>query len=305
MLERLDVPPAGADSFIWADYIELRALIHPDSCFSRGDLSGIERRNRDLTGYGFKVEERWRELADFVGIRKLEFKESYPFEVSDDEDTVSFSFDGRQSQQTYLALLVASCMRNIADTRKSEIARVFEKICFEVFTKIMPAGSEIRATWANGGLEAPYVGTLYQKMQSIAQDLRCTPNFKERDFKKNDTGDGGIDLVAWHPMADERAGMPIAFAQCGCSRDDWRFKQLEASPSKHKGHLPAMHLWATYYFMPLDLRESDGDWAYKSDIGEAIIVDRLRLLRLIGQYDVYSQLPATDYVAEMLSFRYS
>lgn len=303
MLEKLDVPPAGSDSFIWADYAELRALIHPDSCYSRGDLSSTERRSRDL-GHGFAVEERWREIADFAGMREIEFGESYPFKVLDDEDTISFIFDGSRQQQTYIALLIASCMRNITNNRKNEVARSFEKTCFEIFAKLMPSGSEIRATWAGGGTEAPYVGNLYQKMQCIAKDLRCTPNFRERDFKLNDTGDGGIDLIAWHPMTDTREGMPIAFAQCGCSRDDWRFKQLEASPSKHKRHLPAMHLWSTYYFLPLDLRESDGDWAYKSDIGEAIIVDRLRLLRLLEQYDIYAQLPVMPYVNEAMAFRY-
>lgn len=303
MLEKLDVPPSGSDSFIWTDYAELRALIHPDNCFSRGDLSSTERRSRDL-GRGFRTEVRWREIADFAGMRKFEFQTNYPFEVSEDEDTLNFVFDGSIGQQTYIALLVASCMRNIVDNRKYEVARVFEKTCFQIFTKLMPLGSEIRATWANGGAEAPYVGTLFQKMQAIATDLRCTPNFNQRDFKVNDTGDGGIDLIAWHPMADEREGLPIAFAQCGCSRDDWRFKQLEASPMKHRRHLPAMHLWSTYYFLPLDLRESDGDWAYKSDIGEAIIVDRLRLLRLLKQYDIYGQLPAMPYVQEVLDFIY-
>lgn len=303
MLEKLDVPPAGSDSFIWTDYAELRALIHPDNCYSRGDLSSTERRSRDL-GRGFRTEERWREIADFAGIREFEFKTNYPFKVSDDEDTINFVFDGSIGQQTYIALLVASCMRNIVNGRKSEVARVFEETCFQIFSKLMPSGSEIRATWANGGTEAPYVGTLYQKMQAIAVDLRCTPNFNERDFKVNDTGDGGIDLIAWHPMSDEREGLPIAFAQCGCSKDDWRFKQLEASPAKHRRHLPAMHLWSTYYFLPLDLREPDGDWAYKSDIGEAIIVDRLRLLRLLEQYDIYGQLPAMPYVQEVINFTY-
>lgn len=303
MLDRLDVPPAGSDSFIWTDYIELHALIHPDSCFSRGDLAGIELRHRSLTTHGFNVEERWRQLADFAGIRKLEFKHSYPFEVTDDEDTIVFNFDGSQQQQTYVALLIASCMRNVEKTRIAEIARVFEKSCFQIFSKLMPTGSEVRATWAGGGAEAPYVGTLFDKMKAIAEDIRCTPNFKERDFRANDRGDGGIDLIAWHPMTDNRAGIPIAFAQCGCSKDDWTFKQLEASPSKHYYHLPTMHRWSTYYFLPLDLRHADGGWACESDIGEAIIVDRLRMLRLLEQYDIYAQLPAMPYVDEAMAFR--
>lgn len=304
MLEKLDTPPKGTDSFIWTDFVELRALIHPDRCFSRGDLDSLERRCRDF-GQGFNVEKRWREIVDFSGIRNLEFRKSYPFVVSDDADTISFLYDGSHPQKTYIGLLIASCMRNILNNRKAEIARAFEETCFNLFEKLMPTGAEIRATWANGGAEAPYKGTLYEKMKAIADDIRCTPNFEERDFKENDTGDGGIDLIAWHPMADDRPGIPIAFAQCGCSKDDWRFKQLEASPIKHYSSLPVMHPWATYYFLPIDLRFPDSGWAYKHDIGQAIIVDRLRVLRLIDQYDLYANLPEMGYVTEALEFRYA
>ncbi len=306
MLNFLDKPPKGTDSFLWTDFAELHALIHPDQCFSRGDLVGIENRCNDV-GQRFDSEKRWREMSDFSGIRQKEFNmESYPFKISDDKDTIYLDLDtNNPAQKFYIGLLIASSMRYIKSKRQGEIARIFEQICFTLFSCLMPFGSEIRATWANGGPEAPYRGTLYQKMVEIAKDIRCTANFKQRDFKDNDRGDGGIDLISWHCMSDSREGMPIAFAQCGCSKDDWRFKQLEASWAKHLRHLPVMHPWATYYFLPLDLRESDGDWAYKSDIGQAIIVDRLRLLRLASQYKLLDQLPAMPFIDEVKAFRYS
>jgi len=254
---------------------------------------------------GFNSEERWREIVNFAGNRQLEFKQFYPFNTSSDQDTINFDFDGSLPHIAYVGLLIASCMRNIARNRQAEIARAFEETSFEIFSSLMPVGSEVRATWANGGSAAVYNGTLFQKMQEIAKDLRCIANFKERDFKERDRGDGGIDLIAWHPMADDREGMPIAFAQCGCSRDDWRFKQLEASYAKHGWKLPVMHPWATYYFLPIDLRFPDGDWAYKDDIGQAIIVDRLRLLRVVEQNDLYQSLPAMPYVNEALAFQYA
>lgn len=304
MFMLLDAAPKGRDAFIWTDFVELRALVHPDHCFSRGDLDGVARRARDM-GAGFNAEDRWREVIDFAGIRATEFGAHYPFSVSADRDTVELEFDGGLAQKSYLTLLIASSMRNIEHASRGDIARAFEEMCFKVFSKLMPPGSQIRATWAHGGPEAPYVGTLPNKMTMIATDLRCTPNFKPRDFKPTDTGDGGIDLIAWHPMNDQREGMPIAFAQCGCSREDWRFKQLEASPYKHRRHLPVMHPWATYYFLPLDLRESDGDWAYKSDIGEAIVVDRLRLIRLAEQFNIFGDFPETDFVAAAQAVGYA
>lgn len=312
MLDSTDLPPNSKDAFLWTDYAELNALIHIDGCFSRGDLDGIFRRAKDrgLSGNrqqendvvaDGRTEDRWRLIANFQGIRKVDFGDSYPFSLSEDGDTISLEFDNSPAQRTYLGLLVASCMRNLLANRKAEVARAFEETCFKVFQKLMPSGSEIRATWAHGGEEAPYRGPLFEKMQSIASDLRCTANFKERDFKATDTGDGGIDLIAWHGMTDEREGMPISFAQCGCSRDDWRFKQLEASPSKHYRHLPTMHPWSTYYFLPLDLREIDKDWAYKSDIGEAIIVDRLRLLRISESHDLFGDMPRMAFLEELIN----
>lgn len=306
MLESLEIPPDSTDQLFWADFAELRALIHPDRCYSRGDLDSLERRGRDMgRRYDTSIETRWRDLINFAGVRAIEFGTSYPFMVSDDEDTLELNYDGSPEQTTYLRLLLASLMRHMPKTRYAELARHFEQTCFAIFSKLMPMGAEVRATWAHGGDEAPYTGTLFEKMRQISSDLRCTPNFRERDFKQNDTGDGGIDLISWHPMADDRPGMPIAFAQCGCSKSDWRFKQLEASPSKHIHRLPVMHPWATYYFLPVDLRHPDGGWAYESDIGQAIIVDRLRLLRLASQYHLHDSLPSLELLNEVRAFTYS
>lgn len=304
MLESLDSPPRGSDPFLWTDFVEIRALVHPDKCLSRGDLASIEKRSTDL-GRGFPADMRWREVVNFSLTRASDFGSAYPFKVSNALDLVSFDCDDSAAQHTYLRLLLASCMRHIPKTHQGEIARAFEEACFAIFSKLMPNGAEVRATWAHGGAEAPYTGNLYEKMRQIAGDLRCTPNFEADDFKDRDTGDGGIDLIAWHPMADSRDGMPIAFAQCGCSRDDWRSKQVEAAPTKHRRHLPVMHPWATYYFMPQDLRRADGDFAYKSDIGEAIIVDRLRLVRLATQYGLHEALPEMPLLEEAQLHSYS
>ena len=300
MLENLDVTPGGTDAFFWSDFAELRAITHPDKCFSRGDLAALAIMNKTKERT-LNVEERWRASINFCGIRQHEFKGSYPFKVSRDEDTLEVHFSNTPGQRLYLGLLIASSMRYLADKRKGDIARAFEQTCFSLFSHLMPKGSEVRATWANGGAEAPYKGHLYEKMTQLAHDIRGCPNIKERDFKEHNTGDGGIDLISWHPMADERNGIPISFAQCGCSRDDWTFKQAEASPFQHSTKFNVRHDWATYYFMPIDLREFDGGWAYESKIGEVIVVDRLRLLRLAEQYSVYGQLPDFSFVDEAMS----
>lgn len=303
--QSLEAPPSASDPLFWTDFVELRALIHPDRCYSRGDLSGLIKRSRDTSSSRSEqqAESRWRDLINFAGARATEFGAGYPFKVSDDGDTLELATPADDEEPSaYLRLLLSSLMRHFPQHTVT-IGRFFEQVSQTVFRQLMPAGAEVHPTWASGGEQMRYTGSLHQKLQGVAADLRCTANFEERDFKANDTGDGGIDLVAWHPMADHREGIPIAFAQCGCSKDDWKFKHLEASPSKHFRHLPVMHPWATYYFMPLDLRHADGDWAYKNDIGEAIIVDRLRLMRLSRQYGLFGEWPELPLLDEVLNLQ--
>ena len=312
MLTALDAPPKPSDPLFWTDFVELRALVHPDRCYSRGDLLGLLSRAKDTDGDGRRSrdggsesgEARWRDIAHFAEGRAHQFAGAYPFRISVDGDTLELLEATSLNQNAYLCLLLSSLMRHVPKQRQGELARFFEKASHTVFRRLMPEGAEVHPTWAGGGEGVRYRETLYEKMQAISKDIRCTANFTERDFKENDRGDGGIDLVAWHPMADQREGIP-AFAQCGCSKEDWSFKQLEASPTKHSRHLPAMHPWATYYFMPLDLRHADGDWAYKSDIGQAIIVDRLRLIRLSHQYGLFSEWPHLPLIDEVRKTEYA
>jgi hypothetical protein len=324
VLENLDGVPEKADPFLWADFAELRALVHPDRAFSRGDLASIAIRGRDIgnttessdvldfseraRSHGklkFDYESKWQDLVNFVETRRFRLGDIYPFKISADRDTLELQNVTSWPQRTYVTLLLAASLRHVKRVRHHELTRGFEEICLPVFRCLMPAGSEVRATWAGGGANAHYFGTLHQKMQQIAADLRCTANFEEDDFKPNDNGDGGIDLLAWHPMTDKAPGMPIAFAQCGCSREDWKFKHLEASPARHYTHLPVMHPWSTYYFLPLDLRKDHGGWAYKSDIGQAIIVDRSRLLNLMLQFDLGAHAPNLPLVAEAMELAIS
>jgi hypothetical protein len=313
-LDKLEDPPASGDPFFWTDFAELRAIVHPDRCFSRGDLVGLSQRNRDISGDSSgeiagersSSQRRWRDLIDFAGARRVEFGSAYPFAISDDGDTLDFSYSEQNSEQiTYLRLLLAALMRHLPKCRIHEVGRYFEEASFAVFSRLMPEGAEVRPTWAQGGAEASYQGTLFQKMTRMAADLRCTANFKDRDFKENDRGDGGIDIISWHPMEDQRPGIPIAFAQCGCSTNDWTFKQLQASYAQHGTHFPVMHPWATYYFLPVDLRHADGGWAYESDIGHAIIVDRLRMIRLASKYRLHNTLPHMPLLDEVLAMRYA
>lgn len=304
MFKNLDTPPSASDINLWADYVELRAVVHPDRCFSKGDLAGVAQRAKDI-GRPFDSAIKWRATIDMVTIRAIVFGPAYPFRLSADNDTVELTFDEGALQTSYLGLLIASSLRNVEEKVRGDVARAFEEASIVVFSKLMPAGAVIKATYAAGGPGAPYTGLLYNKLVQLAADLRCTANFTTADYKPTDVGDGGIDMVAYHSMYDLREGMPIAFAQCGCSTTDWEWKQMSPHPAKYRHKLPAMHLWANYYFMPLDFRRLDGDWENKGDLAEVIMVDRLRLLRIAVANNAVEDFPTMEYVAEALVTNYA
>lgn len=298
----LDSPPSETALLYWADFVEFRALIHPDRCYSRGDLDSLLNRSDKLTEKSaYETTTQWKDIISFCQVRQHDFGKAYPFNISEDGDTLELHHQKCREETRYLELLLASSIRHIALSERNKVARFFEEVSLAVLSCLMPNGSEIHPSWANPQRASRYAGTLPEKMTKIAKDIRCSANFKPEDFKSRDSGDGGIDIVSWHSMLDEREGIPIAFAQCSCSRRDWVFKQLEAHPVKHIRHLPVMHPWATYYFSPFDMRRPDGDWENKSDWNGAIVVDRLRLLRLSSHYRVLDQWACLPLLTEAIN----
>lgn len=328
MITNLDSMPSN-EPYLWADYVEILALTNTDRSFSRGDLystlqaqpeavlveteeaeeensdnvdenEAMARRRPRRSLSRTYVDKKWNFAISFVRQRIDLFGDSYPFVLSDDNDTVELRNTSEQEltdlEKLYLALLICANIKYVKLGCRNVVTRSFELISLPIFESLMPKGSIIKACWASGGQAAPYTGTLFNKFTNISADIRCTPNFKSRDFSRGNSGDGGLDIIAWHPMGDQRDAIPISFVQCGCSQEEWEAKQLEASPAMLYSKFPVAHRWATYYFLPQDLRWIDGEWAHKSKLGDAIFVDRLRLINLTRDVGTIDHSPSIGYL---------
>lgn len=308
-IERLDMIPDSSDIYVWADYFELRALAHPDKCYTRGEFSILCQQ---LSGTGQKAprdpHETWREVKEFIRNRSIIYVGAYPLKIGGRDEDV-FELPRRvftKQENLYLTLLICSSLSYVtrAGGHVQKLGRLFEECSLQVFKRIMPSGAEVHAAWAAAGAAARYKGTLPNKLRAIAADIRAVPNFDDDDFDPNDYGDGGIDMVAWHALGDDRVAIPSALAQCGCSREEWRTKHIAASPVMLRNKLNPTHPWATYYFMPIDLRKSDGKWAHKSDFGDAILIDRLRMINLSKEHKLASHMPLHNYVSEVANLNF-
>ncbi|MCT1588447.1 hypothetical protein [Morganella morganii] len=334
MITNLDSMPSN-EPYLWADYVEILALINLDHSFSRGDLystlqaqpeailaeaeeaenesiddtedendANVRRRARRSVSRAY-VDRKWNFAINFVRQRIELFGDSYPFTLSDDNDTVEIrditGLELSHLEKLYLALLICANIKYVQLGSRRQVTHSFELISLPIFESLMPNGSIIKACWAAGGQQAPYTGTLFNKFTNIASDIRCSANFKARDFSRGNSGDGGLDIIAWHPMGDSRDAIPISFVQCGCSQEEWEAKQLEASPAMLYSKFPVAHRWATYYFLPQDLRWIDGEWAHKSKLGDAIFVDRLRLINLTRNAEFIDHSMNIEYLDTILN----
>lgn len=318
--------PTTSDLYLWCDYVELRCLTHPDHRYSRGNLLEIIDDNAalciarasqavanthddeqpddddvddDQAANTDEMEDDDPEMADrreaavaglfhHLASRADLFGEAYPFVLAAGEQELRLKEEISAAGNLYLQLLLSSSLRLIPNTRRKELTGPFEDVSYEIFKALMPPTWEVHAFGAAAGRRARYTGHLFDRLTKLASDWRGTLKAKKRHFKRTNVGDGGLDLVAWHPLgSDGRVGIPAAAAQCGCTADEWPMKQLAASPDSIQ--IDIHHRWATYYFMPLDLYEfvdGQSDWQRRNDIKSAIVIDRLRIVRLAKEFGI-------------------
>lgn len=338
--------PTGSDLYIWCDYIELRCLVDKDRRLSRGRMQELlddtaqmygEQTDADVVNppdaaalvpgadaddtdapdgvppggghVGTRNEMRVAGWFANLAFRAKTFSNAYPFQLSaDGQELVALPVD-TPLRVLYVQMLMSASLRLVPKTRHDELTESFEETSHEIFKQLMPIGWEVHRFGAKGA--SRYEGLLFDKLTALAKDLRGKLHLEAKHFKAHDRGDGGLDLVAWHPMAgDERDGLPIALAQCGCTSDGdgWSKKSLEAAPAKLRPHIHLLHPWSTYYFMPHDLTEATGtriDWQQRANLTETIVIDRSRLIRLAtlyGSVDRCVTAPAT--VTEAVSLNY-
>lgn len=337
ILENVTTAPNAAryERYRWCDYVELRCLTHMDKRFSRDNLAEAVGESSELASKGgaqvpesdeFSVEEQENEegetltseteagdqteLLSVATFRHLRwraaiFGAAWPFEVDEHAQEIKIKPVLDNTHYLYLQLLLSALLKYCPKKRSKIYTSTFEDLSFHIFKDLMPKGAQVHQFGV--GHSTHYTGHLFDRLQKLTSDVQGKFLLEKRDFPKNDPGDGGLDLVAWHDLKDQRDNIPIALAQCGCTATGWPSKMLEASPAKLSKKLVTGHDWATYYFMPLDLcDERDGKmhWMEWRDVNTAIVVDRLRLMRMADADDLdKKKVLVKDAVNEALAFK--
>lgn len=273
----LNRAPVDQDIHTLADFVELLTLNNPDRLLTRDQFLDYLRdgsvNGRKATIGDDEADDTFTQLA----WREAVFGDAYPFKLV--HRNRALEYQGLQgSKNSYIFLLLCANLP-LLDGNHHPWTNSFERF----------VASALRTWWtmpaiikAFGKGLSDYEGPKWQRMNQLASHLGGHGSYSEHNsFRKGDNGDGGIDLAAWRSFDDqEPRNMAVALVQCACSRGDWPSKQHEASYER----LANMHVkpaWQTVMCIPQCFRNNQGRWAYDGEVASLVLLDRLRLLRLL------------------------
>lgn len=311
-----------------ADYVELLCLAHIDGEFSPEDLVERWKGQDDLGAEPPEVDpdeeepigapviepgarkpvidDRRHSVAldvfSHLGYRAAAFKDDYPFELK----SGYLKMLRRRTHLTdrhklYVFLLLGSLLRYVPRRRHSSITTPFERLVAEVLSVWLPDAAEVHLFGTAAKTSDRYVGTMWEKINLLGADIGEQVLLTETDFHASDTGDLGLDVVAWLPVGDRYAAMPVMFAQATCELR-WKDKQHE-SGRNWQSYLKQSAPRGNLLFIPYCFRDPSGGWFDNKWPTDAVIVDRQRLLWLLRDLDRPLAEVPYDLVAEALDYR--
>lgn len=316
-LTQLDRLPSSREDHAWADYIELLCLVNIDREFSKADLGDRIQERKDLgevqndledTGdlLPAEISDRERRKIDdwfqHLRFRESAFAEFYPFSLTRNRTMLQVRESLSAKQRFYVFLLLCANLRYVS--RVETVTNCFEVVSEEALKRLLPEGSEVHLFGPRHS-GSRYTGTLWTKINRLADDLKEIVVAREDDFSSHDVGDGGLDLVGWVPMGDEVPSRLLVFGQCACT-PEWDSKQYTSSVANWSSHINFTAPPANVAFIPFCFRRANGSWHKQRLISDTTLIDRQRLLYLLRSADpIMESYPCHELVQRALEQRES
>jgi hypothetical protein len=328
---KIQLPKNESDYNVWADYIELLTLLHPDRKLSIETIKDrlLDENDNDpkkalnqINSVSRKVvtleidkiaedqfeneedpedEERIKTaligVIDYMRCRKTIITEYYPF-VIDNRYTVSLVADVGEKNKVYIILLTCSLIRIINKDGgfAYNITHRFESLCKYPFDLLTPTLAT-KEFFGAGGYESErpiaLPKTFFSKVQDLANSLHLHlhPDFTPTAAGLHNVGDGGLDWVAYQPFNDNLHMIPTYFAQCACG-NDWEDKLFDANKTKWNQYILFGYDYKLLHFIPKSFRDLNNKWLNKIKIHSAILIDRFRLIELIEKSEKEGEIVA-------------
>lgn len=308
-LEKNAVPPKVTDINAWADFVEIRCLMHPDGFYTLDALidealdaqeAGEELEldspstadagllpndeyedtpsNLEETRKRERLESKLRQAFTRIEARVLHFGGSYPFHLIEGRILQKHS-PLNASHRLYISLLLSANLRLATPSVISRVGNMFERLCGPFFQMLIPPNSECHHFGAGADNEGRFSGGLKQKIETLCNLLE-TQKTVESEQALPTSGDGGLDWIAFYKFTDTPWRIPVFFAQCACGID-WEEKQDEASRLRWDSYMQLTFPIMTTMFTPRIPRADDNKIEkYTAIHRELVFVDRPRILEL-------------------------
>lgn len=304
----------------WTDHLELICLANIDGEVSKvdyikrfaareadlreGDIDEMKAMDElDEEGSSFSTNRSsksdiWETRLDdwflLLQHRETLYGEYYPFKIDGDSLVIKDSTMSKH-QSIYCYLLFCSNLYLFNGSDRGALASSFELLCLDVLKNILPANAEIHLFGKNPLNKGEFIGSLWGKIQLLANKLNEQVNskLKQSMYPPTNTGDDGLDVVGWVPTGDGLPSKLVYFGQCTCNVTDWASKQNDSSFNAWSNRITLTNYSNNIILVPFCFREATGDWVSVGEISKSLLVDRRRLLYyLYGNFETFEKLPS-------------
>ena len=315
-------PPSlkHSELFRWADYFELACLYNSDKSISKGDIycimepllrdsiidkeefeSSDDCSDKDIFPPNETKNDQYRffcdELFKMLEYRAWVYKAFYPFKIKEG-NLLELKPSLQIKCKLYIYLLSCSNLSFFKDAQ-SKLTTDFEILSKESLKRFVSSKAEIHHFGANVR-PSSYTGNLYSKIVKLAEDLNCDLIAQKEDFSSKDSGDGGLDIVAWYPFKDLKWSRFIILAQCKCS-EEWVDLRFSSSLEAWQGKIRFTNPINNMTFIPMCYRRCNGAWHKNHNVSGTILIDRQRLIDCLGDnVDFFKKYNSLKYVDEIV-----
>lgn len=244
-----------------------------DDAMSTAEISESKQKKIDAAFNQFTYRERAFGIA-------------YPFFVDADRN-LSLKEEAHPGQVTYAFLLCCSRLRSFGNkSATTYLAERFEDLCALAMKGMLPPNAEVIQFGPTTPQRAAFGMNMRDAIPKLADRVGVPLQPKWDAVEETPQGDGGIDLIGLIDLDDEPHKSSESWALAGqCAAHElaggWERKILEA----HRGltqRLCFQHNPSNALFIPGAYRKSDGQWPVSAKDKDALLMDRVRIIRNIA-----------------------
>jgi hypothetical protein len=286
------------------DHMELRAICHIDKVISTGDILDIRKDNAAFDGTEAAQDESNPEIyphtasSDDMAIyikQRLKYRRDnwgdiWPFDLQiSSRGHCTITFDREHAGAVlYTYFLLTLYAKYMLPNTANRYRNLFEIFCHSLAKNLFPqsSGWTVKQSGVDAQGEDAYEGNKIDKLKAISTDLFL--DSRPSNWLSSISGDGGVDLVAFHQLYDKRGCLPVVFMQCACSSDidELENKIWDACYTRLKSHLNLDVMHECFLFSPYDWCDLIQDRRFVVPNSDAVIFDRYRILKILREFDI-------------------